>query len=81
MSSYLAMHIRLTLAVPCGRRVSREISLNELETAHITFEPKVLTFGLGPNDRSPVDHELHDVLTLTNYGAQTPTPHNQKRFS
>jgi hypothetical protein len=52
-----------------SRRVSREVSLNELETAHISFAPKVLTFGLGPNDRSPVEHELHDILTLTNYGS------------
>ena len=57
-----------------SRRVSREVSLNELETAHISFAPKVLTFGLGPNDRSPVEHELHDILTLTNYGSQIPPP-------
>jgi tRNA A-37 threonylcarbamoyl transferase component Bud32 len=45
------------------------MSSNDLEAAGISFEPKVLTFGLGPNDRSPVDQELHDVITLTNHGS------------
>jgi hypothetical protein len=44
------------------------LSFTDLEQLQLSYEPKALTFGLGSNDKCPVDEELHDEIVLTNNG-------------
>ncbi|ELR16527.1 protein kinase domain containing protein [Acanthamoeba castellanii str. Neff] len=48
--------------------LGKQLSLMDLESVNLTFEPKVLTFGLGSNDKCPVDEEVSDEIVLTNHG-------------
>lgn len=51
-----------------GSSLARDLSFTDLEQLHLSYEPKSLSFGLGPSDKCPVDEEMRDVIVITNHG-------------